>query len=694
MTSSNMLELSPFEQDRLSIEQRGGVSRRGFIQSLGAGLLIVAALPAAAEGLLEQGRGRRDRDQAPATIDTRLHIGEDGTITVMTGKVEMGQGARAQLTAAAAEELHLPADQVRLIMGDTSLCPDDGGTWGSQTTPRTVPSVRAACAAAFGLLAQLRVDRGDESLTYADLAKDGDALKGSVPQDVELSRVEDWKVLGSSLARPNGRDIVTGAHQFPSDIIRPGMLYAKVLRPPSYGAKLESIDLEAGRALGGVEVVREGDFVAVAAPSTHQAKKAIEALAVSARWMPANEHVASSDLFDHLRRTAQGIPSRDDTKTASAAHTLQATYTAHYIQHVPMEPRAGVAEMTDDGKMVVWTGSQYPHGVRRAVAQVTGLADEDIHVITPDFGGGFGGKGSGEAGVEAARIAKAIGKPVALRWTRAEEFTWAYFRPGTVMDMQGTLDDAGKLTSWYFVNINAGGSGVRSPYRVEPKVDEAVRAAGPLREGSYRALGSTANNFARECFMDELATAAGKDPLQFRLAHLDDPRLRAVLELAAKEFGWSERNGGSREPGVGWGIACGADKASFVAACAEVKVDEAAGTIAVRRICEAFECGKVHNPNNCRLQVEGAIIQGLGPMFREAMEFDGGQIRNASLLKYEVPRFADLPGKLDVHLLDRPDLPSVGAGETPLIAAAPAAANAVFMACGQRLRSLPFALEK
>ncbi len=687
-----ILEQSPFDMDRAALDrpvaQGPGISRRGFIQSLGAGLVLVASVPA----LAEQRRGQRSA--APATIDTRIHIGEDGTVTVMTGKVEMGQGARAQLTAAAAEELRLPPEQIRLIMGDTSLCPDDGGTWGSQTTPRTVPSVRAACAAAFGLLDQLRADKSDDSLTYADLARDGEALRQAVPRDVELRRVEDWKVMGASLGRPNARQIVTGAHEFPSDIIRPGMLYAKVLRPPSYGARLESIDLEPARGLERVEVVHDGDFVAVAAPSTYQAKKAIAAIAESARWNETDDHVSDTALFDHLERTARDVPQRDDSRVGSAAHALEATYTAAYIQHVPMEPRAGVAEVAEDGKLLVWTGSQYPHGVRRAVSQATRTPEEDVHVMTPDFGGGFGGKGSGEAGVEAARIARALNKPVAVRWTREEEFTWAYFRPATVMKMHATLDDAGALASWYFVNINAGGSGVRSPYRVEPKLDEAVRAAGPLREGSYRALGSTANNFARECFMDELAAAAGKDPLEFRLAHLDDDRLRAVLEKAAAEFGWNERRLAEREPGVGIGLACGFEKASYVAACAEVAVDEAAGTISVRRVCEAYECGKVQDPANCHKQVEGAIIQGLGPCFREAMRFEGGKILNASLLDYEVPRFSDLPEQIDIHLVDRPDLPSVGAGETPLIALAPAIANAVYMACGQRLRSLPMKLER
>ena len=674
------------------LEARGTLSRRGFMKSLGAGLVLTAVAGPALLAQHDNGPGGR-RGQSPATIDTRIHIGEDGTVTVMTGKVEMGQGARAQLTQAAAEELHVSPDQVRLIMGDTSLCPDDGGTWGSQTTPRTVPAVRSACAAAFGLLVQLRIDRGNDELTYADLAKDEEALKQAPPQDVEVTKVAEWQVLGTSLGRPNGREIVTGTHQFPSDITRPGMLYAKVLRPPSYGATLESLDESEARQMEGVEVVRDGDFVAAAAPSTWRAKQAIEALRAGAKWREQAEHVAVGDLYEHLRKTARDVPEPDASRSESAAHTLRAAYDVAYVQHVPMEPRAAVAEMDGEGKMTVWTGSQNPFGVRRDVARATGLDEDDVHVMTPDFGGGFGGKGSGEAGVEAARIARAINKPVALRWTREEEFTWAYFRPATVMEMQATLDDAGKLTSWHFVNINAGGSGVDSPYIVEPKVDEAVRADGPLRQGSYRALGSTANNFARESFMDELAEAAGQDPLAFRLAHLEPGRLRDVLEEAASHFGWAESRAKDREPGVGVGVACGNEKDSFVAACAEVHVDEA-GRITIRRVTEAFECGAIMNPDNLRLQVLGAILQGIGPLLREAIEFEGGKIRNASLKRYEVPRFVDVPPRLDIHLVNRPDLPSVGAGETPLIALAPAVANAVFDATGQRVRSMPLKVEK
>jgi len=292
--------------------------------------------------------------------------------------------------------------------------------------------------------------------------------------------------------------------------------------------------------------------------------------------------------------------------------------------------------------------------------------------------------------VEAARLSKAAGKPVSLRWTREEEFTWAYFRPAGVILTEASLDDKGALTSWYFININSGGSAVETPYRAGKNKSQYVNSNPPLRHGSYRALASTANNFARESFMDELAAAARTDPLEFRLAHLDNPsRLKAVLEKAASEFKWKERVG-KKSANTGVGLSCGTEKGSYVAACVEVEIDSSKN-ISVRRVCQAFECGAILNPDNLLKQVQGAIIMGLGPALREEMRFENGQIQNASFRKYQVPRFDDVP-ELDIHLLDRPDLSSSGAGETPIIAVAPAIANAVFHATGQRIRSMPIRL--
>mgnify|MGYP005835977235 CR=1 FL=1 len=314
-------------------------------------------------------------------------------------------------------------------------------------------------------------------------------------------------------------------------------------------------------------------------------------------------------------------------------------------------------------------------------------------MIVPDFGSGFGGKHTGEAAVEAARLARAAGRPILVHWTRAEEFTWAYFRPAAVIDIEATLDAQNALSSWFFVNINSGAAAIETPYRAGKARSQFVPCQSPLRQGSYRALAATANNFAREAFMDELAEAAGADPLDFRLAHLDSPRLRAVLEEAAKRFGWREKVK-RKQPGLGVRLACGTEKGSYVAACVEIAVDRPADRIAVRRVCQVFECGAILNPENLRSQVQGCILMGMGPALREEMVFDYGRIRNAGFDRYRVPRFSDVPPEMDIHLLDRPDLPSAGGGETPIIAIAPAIANAVYHATGQRVRSMPIRIPR
>jgi isoquinoline 1-oxidoreductase len=685
-----------------------GLKRRSFVQLLGAGLLLAVSV---APALAQQRRGRGGGGGA-GNIAARVHLGKDGTITVMTGKVEGGQGARAELSEAAAEELRVPVGRIQLVMADTSLVPDDGVTAGSGSTPRTVPAVRQGAAAVREVLVDFAakrwgVDRGTvqvqdgkatrssspETLSYADLAADADAAKAldqAVPSEVALTRVAEWKVLGNSTPRPNARDIVTGAHQYPSDISRPGMLYGKVLRAPSYGAKLTSIDLAPAQAMKDVVAVRDEQFVGIAAPTSFLAEKALDAIGKTAKWESA-PHPSSKELFNYLKQhVPDGVPPNPFADELSQAKkVLHQTYEVAYVQHAPLEPRAAVAEWVE-GKLTVWTATQNPFGCRSELARAFHLGDEQVRVIVPDFGSGFGGRHTGEAGVEAARLAKAAGHPVSLRWTRREEFTWAYFRPAAVIQIEAGLDDKGKLTSWHFVNINAGGSGVETPYRAGKHRGQSVRSEAPLRQGSYRCLAATGNNFARESFMDELAAAAGMDPLEFRLAHLDNARLRAVLETAAQRFGWQERIK-NKNPKVGIGLACGTEKGSYVAACAEVEIDRTAKQIAIRRVCQVFECGAILNPANLLSQVQGAIIMGIGPALREEINFENGEILNPSFRRYPVPRFADVP-ELDVHLLNRPDLASAGGGETPIIAIAPAIGNAVFQATGLRVRSMPIRL--
>jgi isoquinoline 1-oxidoreductase len=692
-----------------------GLKRRSFMQILGTGLLI-----AGASSGLAQNRGRRGGGfggSGAKTVGSRIHLGTDGSITVLVGKVEGGQGARAELTQAAAEELRVAPDQIQLIMADTAVVPDDGITAGSGTSPRTVPAVRAGAAAARQILIDFAAKRwavepdtcvvqngkvshkaGKQTLSYADLAADKEAMKAleqTPPPGVTITEIKEWKVLGTPQPRPNRHDIVTGGHKYPSDISRPGMLYGKVLRAPAYGAKLSSIDLGPAKAMKDVIAVQDESFVGVAAPTLYQAEQALAAISKTAQW-DRSEQPSSSDLYSYLEKNAVGLPKNDfEEDLAQAKHVLRQTYNIAYVQHAPLEPRTAVADWTD-GKLKVWTGSQNPFGCRSELTRAFHLADDKAQVVIPDFGAGFGGKHSGEAAVEAARLAQAAGKPVSLRWTREEEFTWAYFRPAGVIKVEAGLDEKGALTSWYFININSGPSAVETPYRAAKHNTRTIQSKPPLRHGSYRALASTANNFARECAMDELAAAAGIDPLDFRLAHLEatderTKRLRAVLETAAQKFNWTERVK-KKTPNVGVGLACGTEKGSYVAACAEVEIEPSSKKTKVRHVCQAYECGAILNPDNLLKQVQGAIVMGIGPALREEMRFEKGEMLNASFGKYKVPRFDDVP-ELDIHLVNRPDLPSAGAGETPIIAIAPAMANAVFHATGTRLRSMPFNFE-
>ena len=684
-------------------------NRRTFVQVLGGGLLFTVT-----EAISLGQRRSRSGGRSRPTVAARLHVNANGTISVMTGKVEEGQGSRAQLTQAAAEELRVDVAQIQLVMADTALVPDDGITAGSRTTPRTVPAVRQGAAAARELLTELaaqrwNVDPADllaengaithpttgRKISYAELASADpslDLFQQPIPPEIALTPVEQWRVIGSSVARPNARDLVTGAHRFPSDIKRSKMLYGKILRPPSYDATLQSIDLSVVEEDPDVVVVRDGQFVGIATPTTHKSEQILAKVAATATWKTA-AHPSSQELFAHLKRhSGAGRPQTQGTierALADAKKTLQSTFEVAYVQHTPMEPRAATAQW-QDRTLTVWTGVDGPQRVQADLARALDISVDRVRVIVPDMGGGFGGKHTGEAALEAARLARVAQRPVAVHWTRAEEFTWAYFRPAAVIECQAGLDEDGSLVAWDFKNINAGGSAIDPPYDIPNTRITAVDSQSPLRQGAYRCLAATANNFARESFLDELAAAESRDPREFRLAHLENSRIRKVLEVATEEFHWADRIRKS-PANVGVGLACGTEKNSVVAACVEVEVNRPRGTIVVKEVCEAFECGPIQNPANLLSQVQGCIMMGMGPALWEAIEFEEGRISNASFDGYRVPHFLDLP-KINVHLVENREIPSAGGGETPIIAIAPAIANAVFAATGLRLRSMPLRL--
>ena len=673
------------------------VDRRDFFKTLGGGILVAVYFSSAAKAQ-ESGRGRGGfrAQPVPQEIGAWLHINADGAVTGFTGKVEVGQNARTSLSMAIAEELGAPLSSVELVMGDTDRTPFDFGTVGSQSTPVMVPQLRRAGAAARQALIEIAaakwgvpasslraangtVTDGKQSASYGELAKDQQIYKRVAPP-AELKPASEWTVMGKSTPKINGRDIVTGRHKYASDMKLPGMLYGQVLRPETFGASLATLDSKSASGMPGVTVVRDGDFVAVAAATPTAASMALSSL--KATWK-STPQTSARTLFTDLRAPVEPDAAIDKA-LAGSRHKLERTYTVSYIAHTPLEPRAAVAEWEGD-KLTVWTGTQRPFGVRTELAQAFHIPEENVRVLMPDTGSGYGGKHTGDAAVEAARLAKSAGKPVKVAWTREEEFTWAYFRPAGVIDVRSGADESGRLTAWEFHNFNSGNSALKTYYEVANKREEFHNTKSPLRQGSYRGLAATANHFAREAHMNELAAAAGVDPLEFRLKNLANERVRAVLEAAADKFGWAKRK---PAPGTGFGIAAGFEKGGYVAACAEVAV-EPGREPRILRLTEAFECGAIVNPDHLHTQVEGAMIMGLGGALFEAIDFADGKILNPHLARYRVPRFRDAPPQIEVVLVDRKDLPSAGAGETPIVTVAPAIAGAIQKVTGEWHRSLP-----
>jgi CO/xanthine dehydrogenase Mo-binding subunit len=681
-------------------------NRRRFLKMLGGGLVIcLTPGPGHAQ---ESGRSFAGHE-LPQDISAWLHIAADGKVQVFTGKVEVGQNIRTSLAQQVAEELRVSFDSVSMVMGDTDLVPWDMGTFGSRTTPTMGPQLRTMAWAARESLLELAARRWNvdahtlraadgrvtnpntaATLSYGELTR-GEKLLKTVAQADPLTPAAEWRIAGRPIAKVNGRDFVTGKHKYPSDIVRPEMLHGAILRPDGFSARLVSLDLGATEKLPGVKVVRDGDFVGVVAPDAYGAAQALKS--IRATWdVPAQP--SNDGLFEYLKahpdNVGEGGPQRvlgsvSDALTGGDLK-LEERYTVQYIAHAPLEPRAAAAEW-NDGKLTVWTGTQRPFGVRDELVQALHLRADQVRVIQPDMGSAYGGKHTGEAALEAARLAKAVGKPVKVVWTRDEEFTWGYLRPAGLIEIRAAAQRDGTLIAWEHHNYNSGPSGIATPYKVANQLIQYHPSQSPLRQGSYRGLASTANNFARESHIDGLANAAQMDPLQFRLKNLEDTRLRAALEAAADKFGWGKLKS---TPERGFGIACGTEKGGYMATCAEVEINTATKQLRVRRVVEAWESGAVVNPDGLQNQVMGAVVQAIGGALFEQILFANGRILNPRFAHYRLPRFKDTP-EVEVVLLDRKDLPPAGAGETGIVGLAPAVGNAIFAATGTRLRSMPMA---
>lgn len=597
------------------------ISRREVLQALGAGAFLFAGAP------------------------VRIRPADDGTFTIFTGKVELGQGARTELTQAVAEELRVPVDHIRLVMGDTDLCPDDGGTFSSLTTPLNVPAMRQAAAEHRG--------------------------GGLTPP-------ADWKVLGTSVHNVRGRDIVTGAQQYASDLQMEEMLHASIVRAPFYEAKLVSVEGPA---------VRDGDLLATLAQDPVSAARA--ARGVKAQWkadrfpVDPSDHGALAAWFkanstppvDQPHVKYPPLTRRGDAvkALATAENRRVSRYWMPYIAHTPMEPRAALAFWKDDA-VEIHTGTQTPFPLRAEVAKALGVPAAKVRIVASGPGGGFGGKHRAECEIEAARLARIAGKPVKVAWSREDEFTCSYHRPAGLMEIESALGADGKLDAWVHRNYNSGAPGLPTPYDTPNISCEFHRTPAPVRQGPYRSLAAAGNVFARESQIDDWAAATKTDPWEFRMKNIADERLRAVMEKLGKGSG---------------GMACAIEKDARIAMRAEVAVE--AGEIRLKRFTYVGEYGAIINPLNLRNQIMGALIMGIGGALFEEVRFDATSQRTRRLAEYRVPRFGDIP-EIEIRLIDRRDIPAAGAGETAITMTAPAIANAVFAMTGQRFTNLPFQL--
>jgi isoquinoline 1-oxidoreductase len=615
-----------------------------------------------------------------------------------------------------AEELDVAFDAVDMVMGDTDLCPWDMGTFGSMTTPLYVPVLRAAAAEARAVLlemaagrlqapvARLRVSAGivtdpanDKHVTYAQLVE-GRRIEHHIDH-IPVKSPKAFSVLGKPVRRKDALAKVTGQATYTGDMKVPGMLCARILRPPAHGAALKSVDTSAAKGAG-VQVVREGDFVAVLHERRDVADAALDR--VKAEFDHPRAGVDDVTIFDHLLKTAP--PSKvvaeaghlaDGEKLAVTA--VEEVYRNSYVAHAPMETHAALAKMDGD-RITIWASTQAPFMVKREVAQALHMPEANVHVISFYVGGGFGGKTGAPQAVEAARLTRATGRPVQVMWDRAEEFFYDTFRPAAVVKVRSGLTSAGRIAFWDF---QAYGAGDREAGHFYDIPHHRTTSAGgwmggnpagmqPLAVGAWRAPSVNTNTFARESHIDILATRAGVDPLEFRLKHLSDPRMRRVLEAAAARFGWKPAKTPS---GRGVGVACGVYSETRVAAMAEVAVDAHTGQVQVKRFVLAQDQGLTLNSDGTRQQMEGAITMGLGYSLTEEVRFRGGDVIDRNFDSYQIPRFSWVP-KIETVVIDNPGTPAQGCGEPPIITTGAVLANAIFDATGARLTQLPMKAER
>ena len=692
-----------FLQDGENIDLAGlPLSRRDFLKISGNGMFIFFAPgPLGAVTLQQQGRAY------PSDFNAYLKIGEDGRVSVFCSKIEMGQGIITSMAQMLAEELDVSIDSVDMVMGDTMLCPWDSGTTGSRSTKYFGPPLRQAGAEARAILLQMASEHLDiapgrllvkdgvvsdgmnaaSKVSYAELVQ-GKQIDRHI-SDVPIKSVPEHSVSGKATLRRDAGLKVTGEAKFTGDMTLPGMLYAKVLRPPSHDARLVSVDVSGAGNIPGAVVIQDGDLIAVLHEQPWLAEKALAQ--ISAEWDVPGPEVDNTSIFDYLKEAAPegrvyvekgSLPEGH----AAAQKRIASEFYNHYVAHAPIEPYAVMAHVEDEG-VRIWASTQAPFRVRETAAETLKIDEEKVHVITPFVGGGFGGKKSGRQISEAVRLSKMAGHPVQLAWTREEEFFYDAFRPAALVQMESGLDEEGQITFWDCDILFAGSRSSEPIYNI-PHFRVQTRNSGsahPFGTGAWRGPGSNTNVFAMESHTDMLARAAGMDPLSFRLLNLRDERMIRVLNAAVEKFGQHFHTGPS---GMGYGISCTNYLNSYVATIAQVSVDKSSGRVKVERFVCAQDMGEIINPQGAKLQIEGGITMGLSAALYEEIKFSGGKIRTENFDSYQITRFSDAP-PIDIVLIDNPDLAPQGCGEPAITTVGAALANAIFDAVGARVYTLP-----
>ncbi len=703
----------PTAESDQSFTDGGGLGRRDFLKVTGGLVIFVALGPTGTSPASAQ----RRRRGYPDDFNAYLRIGEDGRVTVFSGKIEMGQGTMTSLAQMAAEDLGVPLEHIDMVMGDTDLCPWDMGTWGSLSTRMFGPALRTAAAKAREVLidlaaerlevpaSQLEVEDGivyvtsdrKQSISYAELAG-GEPLAQTVEREAVLKTAREFSTMGVPTKRLDARDKTTGKAEFAGDIRLPGMLYARVLRPPAHGSDLRSVDTKRAEQVAGALIIRDDDFVAALHEDPEQAEKALEL--IEADWNVPAPQMDETTIWDYLESkdpggTPQDVRGSMEAGAERSTKRFTSAFRDGYVAHAPIETHTAMAHM-DKGKLTLWISTQSPFGNRSQVANALGLEEKNVRVITPYVGGGFGGKSTNYQALEAARLAIAAKRPVQIAFTRAEEFFYDTFQPASLVRIESGIDNEGRISLWDYHVYFAGDRGAEQVYdAANSRIvvhSEGWRApeVHPFATGAWRAPGANTNIFAKESQIDIMAAAAGIDPLEFRLRNTSDKRLTGVLKAATEAYGWKDRQLPS---GRGRGLACGVDAGTYVAHVAEVEVNPDTGKVSVAKVVCAQDMGIVVNPEGARMQMEGCITMGLGYALSENLRFRGGEILDRNFDTYEIARFSWLPD-IETVLVENNELAPQGGGEPAIIGMGAAIANAIFDATGARLYHLPMTPER